>query len=234
MVAFVVPPMGQSGNGYGRGLYGEMRHHSRNPGENIFWFYELRFKSYRVKRKVASWWRYYRCKMRHHSRNPGEKIFWFYELRFKSYRVKRKVASWWRYYRSKMCHHSRNPGEKNFWFYELRFKSYRVKRKVASWWRYYRSIRKIWGRGSLLKNILSPQTFGLVETTTIFPCPTSPSSFLLTYSTHFPKRGMPVLKLQSMCFYLFMKSHFNQSVGTSVVGKVVSRDPQGSLIGKWT
>ena len=28
--------MGQSGNGYGCGLYGEMRHHSRNPGERFF------------------------------------------------------------------------------------------------------------------------------------------------------------------------------------------------------
>ena len=42
----------------GRGLYGEVRHHPRNPGKKDFLIYELGFKSYRAKHKVASWWRY--------------------------------------------------------------------------------------------------------------------------------------------------------------------------------
>ena len=34
-------------------IYGEMHHDSRNPGKNIFWFYNVWFKSYRTKRKVV-------------------------------------------------------------------------------------------------------------------------------------------------------------------------------------
>ena len=37
----------------GRGLYGEMRHNSRNAGKKYFLFYDLWFMSYRPKRKVC-------------------------------------------------------------------------------------------------------------------------------------------------------------------------------------
>ena len=42
----------------GNGLYWEVRQHPRNPEKKEFWIDELRFKSYRAKHKVASWWRY--------------------------------------------------------------------------------------------------------------------------------------------------------------------------------
>ena len=37
----------------GRGLYGEMRHGPRNPGKKDFLIFDLRFKSYKPKRKVG-------------------------------------------------------------------------------------------------------------------------------------------------------------------------------------
>ena len=40
-------------DGNGSGLYGELQHDPRNAGGKTFLFYDLRFKRYRLKRKVG-------------------------------------------------------------------------------------------------------------------------------------------------------------------------------------